>query len=440
MNTFYYRQNELKILNKIWKQTDKGGTMVVLTGRRRIGKTSLALEFAKDKPMIYLFVARKTESLLCAHFAEQIKSQLNIPIHGDITSFTEIFALLLETAKTQKFVLIIDEFQEFYRINPSAYSDIQRLWDLNHHDAKTNVIFIGSMYSMMHHIFENEKEPLFGRADRIIGLKPFSIPDLCAIAKEHNAHSLDEWFTLYTLTGGVPKYLNLLLQEEQYSLATILDCMLQDNSPFLHEGRNQLIEEFGKDYATYFSILELISLGKTSQSEISSIIQKNASAYLDNLESTYNIVKKVKPINAKPGARLQKYHIDDNFLLFWFRYFYRYRDAIEIGNYNYLKQFILDDFSSYSGRLLEKFLRTLVANSGRFNRVGQYWESNGNNEIDIVAINDRDKLLFLAEVKTNRRRSSPLDIQRRAAKLLPTYPNYQIEATVLDLNSAKDYL
>lgn len=99
-----------------------------------------------------------------------------------------------------------------------------------------------------------------------------------------------------------------------------------------------LIEEFGKEYGMYFSILELISVGKTRRNEIESILQKNVGGYLERLEKDYAVSKKFKPINAKPESKLQKYHIKDLFLKFWFRFIYCNRTAVETGNFTYIKR------------------------------------------------------------------------------------------------------
>lgn len=97
-----------------------------------------------------------------------------MPVIGEITHFRDVFKLLMELANTQHFVLIIDEFQEFYRVNPAVYSEIQNLWDQYKRQSTVHVMFIGSIYSLMIKIFQNKKEPLFGRADRILYLKPVS--------------------------------------------------------------------------------------------------------------------------------------------------------------------------------------------------------------------------------------------------------------------------
>ena len=175
----------LNELNTLWDQARVSSKMTVIMGRRRVGKTSLALEFVKDKKFLYLFAAKKAEALLCQDYMEVIERQLNIKVHGKIETFKDIFSLLMDHAKQHHFVLIIDEFQEFFNINPSVYSDLQCLWDLNKNKTNMHLIFIGSIYTMMHKIFEDAKEPLFGRADRMITLEPFTIPQMQKILSDY---------------------------------------------------------------------------------------------------------------------------------------------------------------------------------------------------------------------------------------------------------------
>ena len=191
---FYFRTDELKELETLRKQSAKTSRMAVLVGRRRVGKTSLALEFVDNKPHVYLFVARKSEALLCQSFIDEIQRQLKITIHGRVETFKQIFELLIEHARTHKFVVIVDEFQEFLKINPSIYSDLQGIWDKNKNTTEMMLIFIGSIYSLMHNIFENEKEPLFGRADRIIKIKPFTIAQVQSLLADHGINDLKRLF------------------------------------------------------------------------------------------------------------------------------------------------------------------------------------------------------------------------------------------------------
>src|ERR1700733_3067711 len=108
---FYGRKQELLILGKSWERVDKKAQMVVITGRRRVGKTLLSIMYVADKPHLYLFVAKKSEPLLCQEFLKQIRDTFDYPVIGEITTFRDIFTLLLEIGKKQPFVLVIDEIQ-----------------------------------------------------------------------------------------------------------------------------------------------------------------------------------------------------------------------------------------------------------------------------------------------------------------------------------------
>ncbi len=437
---FYDRKQELKILEQLRLQTGTAARMTVLTGRRRVGKTKLALEFAKSHKHLYLFIAKKSEQLLCEDFLADIKGLFSLPVIGEIRTFKDIFALLLEISKKEKFTLIIDEFQEFYTINQSVYSEIQHLWDKNKDSSKLNLICIGSVFSLIKKIFENSKEPLFGRADRIINLKPFSVQTINQILADHGSENPRNLFDWYVLTGGMPKYIDILTSNGTISTEDIIDFMVSEYSPFLLEGKSLLIEEFGKEYGMYFSILELISRGKTGRGEIESIMERKVGGYLGRLENDYSLIGRQRPINAKPGSRLLKYTLQDNFLRFWFRFIHRNWSAVEAGNFEYLRQAIRRDYSTYCGRLLEQFFHVLFAATGRFNRIGSYWEKKNLNEIDLVAINDLEKIILLAEVKLNKDRINLQLLRKKSEKLLAEYPGYTPEWLALGVEDIPAWL
>ncbi len=431
---FYDRQQELAELNKLMGQTKGGSRMAVLTGRRRVGKTLLSLEFAKDKKHLYLFVAKKSEALLCEEYVAEIKRLYpDAPVIGNIRSFPDVFQLLLQIAKDEPLTVIIDEFQEFYNINPSVYSEIQKLWDLNKAKSKLNVICVGSVYSLMHKIFEGSKEPLFNRADRMFMIKPFSIGTMAGILRDYKIKNASVLFDYYLFTGGSPKYIDQLVENQAFTFKKILNFAVEANSPSLNEGRNLLIEEFGKEYGTYFSILELISVGKTGRSEIQSILESDVGGFLDRLERDYAVIERYKPVNAKPNSRAQKYRIADNFLAFWFRFIYRNRSAVETGNFEYIRDIIRRDYSTYAGRVLERFFQTLYAETGEYNRIGSYWEKDGQNEIDLVAMNDMKKTMVIAEIKMNKDRIDLAGLKVKSKTLIASYPKYKVEWQALGL-------
>lgn len=423
---FYNRKKELKNLKQIENSSKISSKMTVIVGRRRIGKTKLIQEAYKEK--VYLFVSKKNEALLCEEFISIIQNTLNIKVFGQITKFKDLFEYLMELATTKHFTLVIDEFQEFLQINQSIYSDMQNIWDSYKDKSKMNLVLSGSIYSLMKKIFEDKKEPLFGRANSKIHLKPFTIDTIKEILQEnYPKFTNDDLLSFYIFTGGVAKYVEILVDNSAFTLEKQLELIFDEYSLFLEEGKNLLVEEFGKEYTTYFSILSLIASSKTARVEIESILGKNVGGYLDRLEKEYTIIKKVKPIFAKEGSRTLRYEIIDNFFNFWFRFIYKYKSAIEIENYTYVKDIVKRDYTTYSGSFLEKYFIEKLKLSNQYSDIGTYWEKGNENEIDIIAINDDTQTMLIAEVKRQAKKIDLKKVQEKALKLVSKYKKHKID-------------
>jgi AAA+ ATPase superfamily predicted ATPase len=204
---FYNREKELELLRRIEKSSQMSSKMTVIVGRRRIGKTKLVQKAFDHK--LYFFVAKKNEALLCEEFITIIQESLNIKVHGQFTKFKDLFEFLLEQSKTRPFTLVIDEFQEFLSINSSLYSDMQNIWDRYKDNSKMNLVLSGSVYSLMNRIFEDKKEPLFGRADHKIHLKPFPVTTIKEILQENAPQfSSDDLLSFYILLRIVIAYVD----------------------------------------------------------------------------------------------------------------------------------------------------------------------------------------------------------------------------------------
>lgn len=425
---FINREKELQLLAQVRDTAQKSSKMTILVGRRRIGKTRLIQESLRGEQYLYFFVARKDEKLLCEEYVAQIRETLGINIYGDIKQFKDLFRLLLDYSKEQPLTLVIDEFQEFSRINPAIYSEIQAAWDLQKDQTQMNLILSGSVYSMMRKIFENNREPLFGRANERLHIKPFSVNVLKeTIAKFFPNYQPEDLLAFYIFTGGVPKYIEQFADKNTFTFDTMLEEMLRENSLFLEEGKNVLIEEFGKEYTTYFSVLSLLAASKTSRAEIQSILQKDIGGYLNRLETDYQIIRRVQPAFSKPGSRNLKYEIEDNFLNFWFRFIYKNKGTVEIGNFDYLRSLVRRDFSTYSGRFLEKYFLEKLALSGQWSEIGSYWEKGFKNQIDIVAINRMEKKALFVEVKRNIKEYSEEQLKSKAFPLIRKLGGYDVE-------------
>ena len=437
---FYDRTSELAELQRIKNLSfNDHSRLTVVTGRRRIGKTSLIMRSIEDSPTVYLFVGRKNEATLCAEFIPVIAQSLETFVPNEIRTFRSLFQYLMELSVSRAFNLVIDEFQEFYNINESVYSDMQNLWDQYRRKSRMNLIVSGSINSLMQKIFQNSKEPLFGRADNIIKLSAFSLTTLKEIIHDHRPdYSNDDLLALYAFTGGVPKYVELFCDNGALSVDEMINFMIRENSPFTDEGKNLLVEEFGKNYATYFSILSAISGGINTQPEIEAALgNKSIGGQIKRLIEDYNIIVRKRPILAKEGSQTVRYEIQDNFIRFWFNYFDRHRSLIEIKNFVGLQAIIKADYPTYSGKMLEEYFKQKFAESFQYRAIGSWWDTrNGQDEIDIVALKLEKKQAVVAEVKSQKKNFKPellaAKVEHLKRKLLP---KYQIEMVCLSLDS-----
>lgn len=435
---FYNRINELAELQRIQNLSFSDHShLTVVTGRRRIGKTSLIMKSVEGLPTVYLFVGRKSEATLCSEFVSAISQSLVTFVPSEIRTFRSLFQYLMELAAHKPFNLVIDEFQEFYNINDSVYSDMQNIWDTYRKKSHMNLIVSGSVYSLMQKIFQHSKEPLFGRADNIIKLSAFDIPTLKEIMRDHRPqYTNDDLLALYSFTGGVPKYVELFCDNATMSVEEMIAFMVRENSSFTDEGKNLLIEEFGKNYATYFSILSAISGGINTQPEIEAALgDKSIGGQIKRMIEDYNIITRQRPIMAKEGSQTVRYEIQDNFLRFWFNYFDRHRSLIEIKNFAGLQNIIQSDYQTYTGKLLEIYFKQQFAESFQFRAIGSWWETKGNqNEIDIVALRLEKDQAVVAEVKLQKKNFKPellaAKVEHLKHKLLP---DYLIETVCLSL-------
>lgn len=440
MKNFYDRESELEHLRQMQHlaYTDHS-RYVVLTGRRRVGKTRLVYrlmqESEKEAPGIYFFVARKTESVLLQTFVEEARQKLDEFIPEGIRSFRELFQFLLEIGKRRCFTIFIDEFQEFENINPGIFSDIQELWDKYKHDTHVCLIVSGSIFRLMEKIFKEEQQPLFGRDDCTIKLQPFRTDVLREILGDHNPdYSTDDLLALWTITGGVARYVELLMDNGSTTVEKMIRYVCSTGSSFfIDEGRNILLQEFGKQYGTYFSILGQIAQGDVTQRDIESALDKDSlGGHLKMLDEKYGIISKKRPIGAKPTSQTVRYEIRDNFFRFWFRYCHRYSSLIELQNMSELERIIRDDYTTFSGVALERWFRQRMIESSHYKQIGSWWlnherygkpcnEMNEHGhadefEIDIVAVSLEDEI-EACEVKRNKGRYNPRRLEEKVAMM-----------------------
>lgn len=154
---------------------------------------------------------------------------------------------------------------------------------------------------------------------------------------------------------------------------------------------------------------------------------------MDRLIHNYQLIRPLRPMFSKPGSRNLKYVIEDNFLGFWFRFVFKYSSALEINRFSYVKTILKRDFSTFAGRILEKWFRDQMALSGLYTRIGGYWDNRGENEIDIVALDESGKKASLVEVKINKKKANLEILKEKAKKILPGLKDYDISYRIMGL-------
>ena len=441
---FYDREQELESMARTREIAfTKVSQMTVLTGRRRLGKTKLMLKSCEGSPTVYLFVSRSSEGVLCQQFTEIARASLGVFIPDGISSFRDLFRLLMEIGKQTAYNLIIDEFQELININGAVFSDIQNIWDSTKDAARVNLIVSGSVYSLMHRIFMNYREPLYGRASSIMRLKPFPASVLKRILADHYPdYDNDDLLALYAFTGGVPKYVELLMDGGTFTVETMIGQMVRENSVFLEEGNIMLIQEFGKKYGNYYAILSAIASGFNETSRIAVITgQKSLGGSLQRLEEDYDLIVRRRPVKAKEGTQTVRYEIKDHFLRFWLRYIVKHQSLVQSEKFEELRSLIMRDYPTFSGKELEAYFRDLLVETRPIKEIGSWWESTrgksddtAQHEIDIVALYLEERKVLLAEVKRHRKNFDPERFQQKVELIKHRlFSRYQIETRCLTL-------
>lgn len=431
---FYDRETETAELLRLDQLSEQSAQFTVLMGRRRTGKTTLMTQAFANKRYLYFFIGKKAESIQCMEFQKQTETVLGLRIHGQITRFSVLLAEILRYSEAHQVTLIIDEFQRLAEIGDGIISDIQQVWDTYQANARVHLIACGSIYSMMRKIFEDRKEPLFGRKTARIDLKPFSIKVLKEILGDyHPDFTPEDLLMLYAITGGVAKYVAQLMDDGCKTWEEMLRNVCRSSSIFIEEGTELLVGEFGRRFQIYYSILQLIATGMTSPSEINSIIQKNTGRYLDTLEQEYSLIQKRRPMWSKPNSQGVKYYIDDCFLMFWFRFIEGNRSIVELGKFDLLEEVIRQDYPPYSGMVLEKYFRQLYGEKERVTEVSHWWDSHGENEIDLIAIERLDKQATVAEVKRNIRKYNPALLAEKYQYIKRHFQGYSVELIGLSM-------
>jgi AAA+ ATPase superfamily predicted ATPase len=391
---FYGREAELRLMEHLYATSP---SFLVITGRRRVGKTELIKEFCRGKQALYFYVdANKSIEVLIEEFGRLMVRTLDLPGYIRIDTPESFLEFLF--SYDHPLVVVFDEFQRFQKVHPSFISQMQRFWDLKGRESKLFLIVSGSSVGMIRKIFLDGDAPLFRRADNILTLRPFGPRDCFSILNDLGVEKPEEQLDLYLLFGGTIYYYTFLEKYGCTDLPGALDrLILNDLAPLRREMSDVMIEEFGREHATYYEILSAIAEGKRAQKEIADFTHRPATSlppYLRDLVDLLGILEYRIPVT-EDGRRskMGRYIFSDNFFRFYARYIYRNMSLYEGGRYDILKGRILSEWKGFSGWAFEEMIRALLVREmgTQYERTGAWWNRRGD-EIDLLALGPKGNL------------------------------------------------
>lgn len=410
---FLGREKEILVLEKEYA---RDGGFVVIYGRRRIGKTTLIKQFIKSKTAFYFLATKEVESQSMKRFAGVIARTTGNSVlqKAAFSDWLDLFQAVADYKPNEKKVLVIDEFPYLVKVNDSFPSILQNAWDEILKDSNVMLILCGSLISMMKKHALSYESPLYGRRTAQMRIAPLPFTTVY----ENQKLSFEEAAEQYSITGGVPKYMEFF-SDGQPLYEQIKENVLSKNG-FLYEEPNFLLTDEVQVPTNYFSIIKVIADGNHKLGMIAGILGLETSAltpYLKTL-SELGFIEKQVPVTEKNAEKTRKglYFISDNFLRFWFRYVYPYKGELELDNTQISLDELDKDFKekfvafAYEDICKEIFARLCSDKAIDFtpSKIGSYWlnDKSGNTQIDVMAVDTVNKRLFAGECKYH---NQPID-------------------------------
>ena len=397
---FIDREKDLNFLLKRYEEAS--AQVIVLYGRRRVGKSRLIQEFIRNKRSVYHLASKTVPHLQISDFMASVARELDDDRILDLKEDWEaIFKHLIESE--DRTIIAIDEFPYLIESDRTVTATFQRIIDLSIAKSNLFLILCGSSVGMMETEVLGHKSPLYGRRTGQWRLEPMGFRQ---IAEFLPGYSCEELVNAYSAVGGVPFYINRF-DDSRGVFENILERILEKGEILNEEGEFLLREEL-REPKTYFSILRAISFGNTTFSDImnyTGLDRNSMTRYLDILR-TLGFVRREVPVTEKSPEKSKKglYYVDDNYLNFWFRFVFPHRSEIEEDPSSVLETLIKPYYNQFVGRSFENISKQFLQDLNRedvlpfrFLRIGRWWHRDM--EIDIVALNQETKEILLVECK-----------------------------------------
>ncbi len=391
---FINREERLKLLNS--EYSENGFKFTIVYGRRRIGKTALIKEYIKDKNGIYFLITLESLPILIKRFktiiAEYFKDDFLNNI--EITDIKDLFIYLAKQKLNKKLIIVIDEFQYLSKLDNSIPSQFQYIVDEILQDSNIHLILCGSIISMMYSQTLSYTSPLYGRRTSVIkleALKPIYLKEFFPDKDEN------ELIELYSVLGGVPKYLQIF--KNFNNIFEAIKKNILTPSSFLYDEPKFLLQNEINEPVTYFAILEAIAAGEHKLGNIASRIGKNVqniTSFINKLIELDLIYKEV-PITQKNPHKSKKglYFIKDNFFKFWFNFVLENKSYLELENYEYVLKKIEKNFNGFVAKTYEDLAIAFTLKKYNLLKCGRWWDKNS--EIDVVGVGEN--FLIVGECK-----------------------------------------
>ena len=410
MKRFINRERELAALES--QYTAEGASLMVIYGRRRVGKTTLINEFIKNKQALYFLANEENDTSGMRNFTNTLAEYTGQEYlkNASFDNWKDLFEIFLKHTQSDKKILIIDELPYMVNANSAFPSILQWVWDMWFQHENIMLILCGSLMHMMERHTLNYNSPLYGRRTGQIKLKQI---DFMYYDKFYDEMPYRDLVERYAVTGGVPRYIELF--DRKKTLFHEINRLILSSDGLLFEEPEFLLHREVEEVGSYFSIIKSIAAGNRKQGKISADIgikQTSLPKYLKILIDL-DILEREVPVteNNPEKSKMSLYQIKDNFLRFWFRFVYPERARIELGQSDFVLERIKANFiDNHVAHIYENVCRSelwrLAAEEVlQFNKVGRWW--NNKEEIDIVALDSTGDEIVFAECKY---RTQPSDI------------------------------